>query len=288
MFAVDFPILSLALDTAIPHAFALCTHLCRSRFIADPTIHFKMKRVFPTKSELDALANAEDWETLKKRAKECTPKNMIAAAFERRKESGERMLFPIEIFRKIAFFMDIRQVLELGNTNIMFQSFLASDDFWAKKMAIDFPEVLFFLNKTRFVLNASHRNLYNVVRYFMINDVYRLLCLRRNITGGPSDGMYFKFEFNRKKCCFTRNVFVSTVLSPKGIQVGDAVDLSIDQMITRHVGDRIEYLTGLGSTFTDCVERPGAYFCLNGDNLTFSQLVERGYVRMRDNKIVIG
>ncbi len=247
-----------------------------------------MKRAFPSKSELDALVNAQDWEALKKRAKECTPENMIAAAIQRRKDNAEPMLFPLDIFRKIAVYMDIRQVLELGNTNIMFQSFLVSNGFWAEKFANDFPEVLVLLVKVDFTLNFPHRNLYNVVRYMILNDVYRLFCLRNVVTRFTLDEVYFEFVFDRKRLCFTRSVFVSTPIHPRGLQVGDMVELSIDDMITQHVGDRTKYLLDMNTTLSNCIKRPGSSFCIGGDDVSFRECVKRGYFKKRDNKIVIG
>jgi hypothetical protein len=95
--------------------------------------------LYPSKAELDYLADIEDLERLQERLKDRTIRNLILDVEGRRVNRPEKL--PADVLRLIALYMDIRVVLDLAKVSVIYAKLTMDDSFWANRFAMDFPEI---------------------------------------------------------------------------------------------------------------------------------------------------
>lgn len=288
----------------------------------------KWDTLYPSKQELDWLANNEMWDQLEKRIKDKTRQNLIADAIARRKVSvemdavrdGVLREVPYDIARKIALNMDIRTLLDASNKLVLFQSFLVENGFWKQKFANDFPEVVYAMEKVgydpekvevrsdrmREFKNTLWRRVYYVVRYIMVNMHFKDLAdFKTTYTHAEyrgKNGIFFKFEYNKQNDTFKRTVYSKSNLDTDPIQIGDSSNLDREDFFRKHVslGDitRINYLWEIGQRWImiKALKNPTESRIKYGKRgymgdyptISFEDAIDQGYVYKENGTIVIG
>lgn len=238
--------------------------------------------LYPTKKELDHLANNGEWDKLDKRLKDKTTENAIRDIVNRRqaemadfaaklelgqltKGDKQRMpTVPFDILKKIALYMDIRDVLTQSTKNSDFLVIVTKDDFWKTRFELDFPEVLYahrnfiyekLLKDTWGIKNNPWKRYYLVVRYYMHSRVFPLFAVFFSYLSGksilylydiPIQGVslpekknyYFNIEYDKK-----RHVFYQEVMERETKrQLGKKTCVSFEKLLNYFCFDRVRYL----------------------------------------------
>lgn len=267
----------------------------------------KFDSFYPSKEELDWLANNNRFDKLNNRLADKTTENAIKDILIRRKNElnvtklnnlVNREKFPLDIIKKIALSMDIRNVLDLSMKSSTFLIIVTDDEFWKERFKIDFPEILNVFKDfdpgsivgTEKFKRQPWRRFYNVVRYYMVRMVYPVVAsYLTDISKRGNLHLCFSFRYYRKQ-----NNFGLTLLeSETNLKLGEHKTIDLAEALSLSKLDRIEYFRDyaqfrVAQIFSYSDEKEALKILINNNSSTLTMVIGQGYAIKDNEKIVIG
>ena len=96
---------------------------------------------YPTNAEIEYYTANLLFEELEQRSNDFTRENMSKDLQERRLLQIPHLILGQHMKTKVALYMDVRDVIEQAKKNSVFYAIVNNDDFWSRKIDVDFPEI---------------------------------------------------------------------------------------------------------------------------------------------------
>ena len=96
---------------------------------------------YPTNTEIEYYTANLLFEELEQRSNDFTRENMSKDLQERRLLQIPHLILGQHMMTEVALYMDVRDVIEQAKKNSVFYVIVNNDDYWSRKIDVDFPEI---------------------------------------------------------------------------------------------------------------------------------------------------